>query len=72
MDVLFPFLAERSERTSVRITTNLVFSEWERIFKDPMTAMVVGSDDHDKGPLLRSSELTAVMYGCIGTERRSS
>jgi DNA replication protein DnaC len=39
MEVLFMFLAERYERKSVMITTNLVFSEWERIFKDPMTTM---------------------------------
>jgi DNA replication protein DnaC len=39
MEVLFTFLAERYERKSVMITTNLVFSQWERIFKDPMTTM---------------------------------
>lgn len=39
MEVLFTFLSERYERKSVMITTNLVFSEWERIFKDPMTTM---------------------------------
>lgn len=37
MEVLFTFLAERYERKSVLITSNLVFSEWMRIFKDPMT-----------------------------------
>ena len=37
MEVLFTFLAERYERKSVIITSNLVFSEWNRIFKDPMT-----------------------------------
>jgi DNA replication protein DnaC len=37
MEVLFTFLAERYERRSVIITSNLVFSEWGRIFKDPMT-----------------------------------
>jgi len=37
MEVLFTFLAERYERKSVLITSNLVFSEWDRIFKDPMT-----------------------------------
>ena len=37
MEVLFTFLAERYERRSVLITSNLVFSEWDRIFKDPMT-----------------------------------
>lgn len=39
MEVLFTLLAERYERKSVIITTNLVFSEWNRIFKDPMTTM---------------------------------
>lgn len=37
MEVLFTFLAERYERRSVMITSNLVFSQWEKIFKDPMT-----------------------------------
>jgi DNA replication protein DnaC len=37
MEVLFTFLAERYERKSVIITSNLVFSQWDRIFKDPMT-----------------------------------
>jgi DNA replication protein DnaC len=39
MEVLFTFLAERYERRSVLISTNLVFSKWEQIFKDPMTTM---------------------------------
>src|ERR1700724_1157716 len=39
MEVLFTFLAQRYERKSVMITTNLVFSEWQRIFKDPMTTL---------------------------------
>jgi DNA replication protein DnaC len=37
MGVLFTFLAERYERRSVIITSNLVFSQWDSIFKDPMT-----------------------------------
>src|SRR4029434_25718 len=37
MEVLFTLLAERYERRSVLITTNLVFSKWAQIFKDPMT-----------------------------------
>lgn len=37
MEVLFTFFAERYERRSVIITSNLVFSQWDRIFKDPMT-----------------------------------
>ena len=37
MEVLFTLLAERYERGSVMITSNLPFSQWEIIFKDPMT-----------------------------------
>jgi DNA replication protein DnaC len=37
VEVLFTLLAERYERRSVMITSNLVFSEWDRIFKNPMT-----------------------------------
>jgi DNA replication protein DnaC len=39
MEVLFTLLAERYEQRSVFITTNLVFSAWDQIFKDPMTTM---------------------------------
>ena len=31
MEVLFTFLSERHERRSLMITSNLVFSEWDRI-----------------------------------------
>ena len=37
MEVLFTFLSERYERRSLMITSNLLFSEWDKIFKDPMT-----------------------------------
>lgn len=37
MEVLFTLLAHRYERGSIMITSNLVFSKWDRIFKDPMT-----------------------------------
>lgn len=37
MEVLFTLLAERYERGSLLITSNLPFSKWEAIFKDPMT-----------------------------------
>jgi len=37
MEVLFTLLAERYERGSVLLTSNLAFSQWEQIFKDPMT-----------------------------------
>lgn len=37
MEVLFTLLAHRYERGSVLLTSNLAFSKWDRIFKDPMT-----------------------------------
>jgi DNA replication protein DnaC len=36
-DVLFVLLAARYETRSVVITSNLIFSDWGNIFKDPMT-----------------------------------
>ena len=37
VEVLFTLMAERYERKSMLITSNLVFSQWDRIFKNPMT-----------------------------------
>jgi DNA replication protein DnaC len=37
MEVLFTLLAQRYERGSLLLTSNLPFSKWDRIFKDPMT-----------------------------------
>jgi len=37
MEVLFALLADRYERASILVTSNLPFSKWESIFKDPMT-----------------------------------
>ena len=37
MEVLFTLLAERYERGSVLLTSNLPFSKWDQIFKDTMT-----------------------------------
>jgi DNA replication protein DnaC len=63
MEVLFTFLSERYERRSVVITSNLVFSEWDRIFKNPMTtAAAIDRLVHHctilemTGPSQRSSE----------------
>jgi DNA replication protein DnaC len=40
MEVLFTFLSERhQQKKSLMLTSNLVFSQWDRIFKNPMTAM---------------------------------
>jgi len=37
MEVLFALLADRYERSSILLTSNLPFSKWDSIFKDPMT-----------------------------------
>jgi DNA replication protein DnaC len=39
MEVLFTFIAERYERRSLMISSNLPFSKWGQLFRDPMTAM---------------------------------
>ena len=36
-DVLFVLLSERYEKRSIVITSNLVFSKWNQVFKDEMT-----------------------------------
>jgi DNA replication protein DnaC len=36
-EVLFTLLAERYERRSMIITSNLVFSQWDRIFRNPLS-----------------------------------
>jgi DNA replication protein len=35
-EVLFTLIAERYERRSLGITSNLLFSEWDRLFQNPM------------------------------------
>jgi len=40
MKVLFTLLSELYERQSVMIASNLVFSKWDQIFRDPMTTAV--------------------------------
>jgi len=37
VEVLFTLLADRYERGSVMLTSNLPFSKWDQIFGDPMT-----------------------------------
>ena len=37
MEVLFQLLADRYEQASIMITSNLPFSKWDKIFKNPMT-----------------------------------
>ena len=35
-EVLFTLIAERYERRSLGITSNLVFSQWEKVFANPI------------------------------------
>ncbi len=35
-EVLFTLMAERYERRSMAVTSNLVFSEWDKVFRSPM------------------------------------
>lgn len=37
--LLFQHLAECYERRTVVVTSNLAFSDWNQVFKDPMTTM---------------------------------
>jgi DNA replication protein DnaC len=53
-EVLFTFLAERYERRSVMITSNLVFSRWDQIFKGP------DDDDGGGGPVSASRHHSGV------------
>ena len=61
MEVLFTFLAERYERRSVVITSNLVFSQWDQIFKDPLTtAAAIDRVVHHSRILEFGSEMTSM------------
>ena len=53
--------AERYERRSVVITSNLVFSQWDQIFKDPLTtAAAIDRVVHHSRILEFGSEMTSV------------
>ena len=75
MEVLFTFLAERYERKSVLISSNLVFSQWERIFQDPMTtAAAIDRLVHHAiileltGPSFRTEQATGRQHTATSTE----
>lgn len=68
MEVLFTFLSARYERRSVMITSNLVFSQWEKIFQDPMTtACAIDRLVHHATIL----ELTGASYREAAAKRRN-
>jgi DNA replication protein DnaC len=61
MEVLFTFLAERYERRTVVITSNLVFSQWDQIFKDPLTtAAAIDRVVHHSRIIEFGSDMTSV------------
>jgi len=77
MEVLFTFLSQRYERRSVMITSNLVFSQWDRIFKDPMTtAAAIDRVVHHAiildmtGPSIRNEEAIKRNKGKKPTKRK--
>jgi DNA replication protein DnaC len=68
MEVLFALLADRYERGSVMLTSNLPFSKWEVIFKDPMTtAAAIDRLVHHSVIL----ELNLASYRLESSEKRS-
>jgi DNA replication protein DnaC len=70
MEVLFTLLAERYERRSVVITSNLVFSQWEQIFKDPLTtAAAIDRVIHHSRILEFGAEMTS-MRAEVATRRQ--
>jgi DNA replication protein DnaC len=69
MEVLFTLLAERYERRSVVITSNLVFSQWDKIFKDAMTtAAAIDRVVHHSAIL----ELTGESYRSEQAKKRNA
>lgn len=68
VEVLFTLMAERYERRSILITSNLVLSEWDRIFKNPMTtAAAIDRLVHHSAIL----EFNVPSYRTAGTKRKA-
>ena len=55
-EVLFTLIAERYERRSLGITSNLVFSEWEKVFTNP------SGDRQDRASLCHTGVRLAQLY----------
>jgi DNA replication protein DnaC len=65
-EVLFTLIAERYERRSIAVTSNVVFSQWQEIFQSPMaTAAAIDRVVHHSAilefdvPSFRTAEATA-------------
>ena len=70
-EVLFTLIAERYERRSLGITSNLVFSEWEHIFANPMaTAAAIDRVVHHSSSSSLTSPATALMRPSNGAKPR--
>ena len=61
-EVLFTLIAERYERRSLGITSNLVFSQWEHIFANPM-ATAVGIDQVVHHPVIMEFDVPSYRTG---------
>ena len=68
-EVLFHFLAERYETKSVVITSNLVFSQWDQVFHNPMTAMAAADRLVHHGAILEftNESIRAPNSGLVAT-----
>ncbi len=72
-EVLFTLIAERYERRSLGITSNLVFSQWEHIFATPMaTAAAIDRVVHHSVILDSTSPATALEWLNSGVRNRSN
>jgi len=58
MEVLFTFLADRYERASIMLTSNLPFSKWEKIFKDPMITA-------DRDPMITAAVIDRLVHHSV-------
>ena len=70
-DLLYQVIAQRYERASVAVTTNLAFTDWTQVFPDPMTAsVVVDRLVHHSMIFQFTGESTGSEHGREGDHRR--
>ena len=60
-EVLFTLIAERYERRSLGITSNLVFSQWEHIFANPMAT--TRSSSSSTSPVIAPASRSSAVHG---------
>jgi DNA replication protein DnaC len=61
MEVLFTFIAERyQQHKTLMLTSNLMFSQWNRVFKNPMTAMAAVDRLSHRGIILEFELETSI------------